>query len=171
MAGAKTKKNLPVATALPNKAAAAPPPPPSRGIVIDPVVIAVGGVVAAIGVGVLAVFLWMVPTAAARESVSACRGLGGLETMDRQITQDGQVINPLHGSARLCPGGMPCKLPVAAPDFAALDITGKQVKLSDYKGKVVLLNFWASWCGVCKAEKPALASMAAELGGGDFSSC
>src|SRR4051812_1556947 len=47
----------------------------ARGIVIDPRMLLVGGGVALIGVAVLAVFLWMVPTAAARELQAACRGM------------------------------------------------------------------------------------------------
>ena len=50
-----------------------------------------------------------------------------------------------------------------APDFTLRDINKKKVTLSDYKGKVVLSNFWATWCQPCQAEMPHLQAIYDEL--------
>lgn len=54
---------------------------------------------------------------------------------------------------------------VQAPDFTVYDIDGNPVRLSDYKGTPVVLNFWASWCGPCKSEMPEFQTKQKELDG------
>ena len=51
-----------------------------------------------------------------------------------------------------------------APDFELLALDGKKVKLSDYKGKAVLLNFWATWCAPCKIEIPWFVELQKQYG-------
>jgi cytochrome c-type biogenesis protein len=51
-----------------------------------------------------------------------------------------------------------------APDFTLTDQNGKQHKLSDYKGKTVFLNFWATWCGPCRSELPDIQKLYEKYG-------
>ena len=55
--------------------------------------------------------------------------------------------------------------PTPAPDYVFYDSAGKPLKIADFKGKVVVLNTWATWCAPCKAEMPTLAKMAAAYQG------
>ena len=54
---------------------------------------------------------------------------------------------------------------IQAPDFIVYDAAGNEVKLSDYFGKPIVLNFWASWCGPCKMEMPDFNEKSKELEG------
>jgi len=50
----------------------------------------------------------------------------------------------------------PLTVGMAAPDFTLPDMAGKNQQLSDYRGKVIFLNFWATWCKPCKEEMPSM---------------
>jgi thiol-disulfide isomerase/thioredoxin len=56
----------------------------------------------------------------------------------------------------------------AAADLQFADGAGKPVKLSDWKGRVVLINLWATWCAPCRKEMPDFAELQKQLGGPDF---
>ena len=51
-----------------------------------------------------------------------------------------------------------------APDFTLQTLDGKNMKLSDFRGKAVLLNFWATWCGPCKIEMPWFVQLQQQYG-------
>jgi thiol-disulfide isomerase/thioredoxin len=57
------------------------------------------------------------------------------------------------------------QLPRRAPALALKDLRGRVVRLSDYGGKIVLLNFWATWCVPCRAEAPDLVRLQRDYGG------
>src|ERR1700737_753063 len=58
--------------------------------------------------------------------------------------------------------------PLRLPDLAFEDADGKPKKLSDWRGRTVLVNLWATWCVPCRKEMPALEGLQAKLGGPDF---
>ena len=67
------------------------------------------------------------------------------------------------GLVRLGSGG-----PQLAPDFVATDLKGQRVHLSALRGKVVLLNLWATWCPPCRDEMPSMERLYTRLRGRDF---
>jgi thiol-disulfide isomerase/thioredoxin len=99
-------------------------------------------------------------------------GIGGLrrnaggDPACRPAVALSQKLAPLaHGElAALTMATTPLKL----PDLAFDDADGKPRKLSDWRGRTVLVNLWATWCVPCRREMPALDALQAKLGGPDF---
>lgn len=58
--------------------------------------------------------------------------------------------------------------PPVQPDVTYADASGNEVRLSDYRGQVILVNFWATWCGPCVEEMPALNRLQLAMGGDEF---
>lgn len=62
----------------------------------------------------------------------------------------------------------PASKPLLVPDLVFQDATGAPKKLSDWRGRTILLNLWATWCVPCRKEMPELDELQAKLGGDDF---
>jgi thiol-disulfide isomerase/thioredoxin len=99
-------------------------------------------------------------------------GVGGLkrnaagDSACRPAVDLAQKLAPLaHGEvAALTMATAPLRL----PDLTFEDADGKPRKLSDWRGRIVLVNLWATWCVPCRKEMPALESLQTRLGGPDF---
>ena len=63
---------------------------------------------------------------------------------------------------------VPVEVGGPAPDFALLDLQGNPRSLEDYRGSVLLLNIWATWCTPCKEEMPSMQRLFDEIGDEDF---
>jgi thiol-disulfide isomerase/thioredoxin len=97
--------------------------------------------VPALGVAVAAVFSVAALT-------GGCRG-GGRSALPDTTTTGRATPSPAAG---------------AVPDFTLPDLSGTAVRLSDYRGKVVLLDFWATWCGPCRMEIPHFLELTSKYG-------
>jgi peroxiredoxin len=64
------------------------------------------------------------------------------------------VLVAAHSGGQSLPGLVPARERKTAPNFSLEDSKGAAVRLSDFRGRVVLLDFWATWCTGCKLEMP-----------------
>ncbi len=96
------------------------------------------------------VFLRALPLMLVLLTNLAFAGGGGIDDLFSKIR-----INPIKGAKK-------------APNFSLKDMTGKKVEIKQFKGKVVFLNFWATWCGPCKEEMPGLEVLHQKLQGEKF---
>jgi thiol-disulfide isomerase/thioredoxin len=93
----------------------------------------------------------------------------------RSWVSRGMAVAVLLGGTALLPAAGPATRPALppledrpAPDFAGRDLEGKLLKLSELRGKVVLLNFWGTWCPPCREELPELVALHHDLHGRGF---
>src|SRR5450432_1257423 len=103
---------------------------------------------------------------------AAVYGIGGLK---RNLSGDSACRPAVNLATKLAPlaHGEVAALtmatsPLRLPDLAFEDAEGKPKKLSDWRGRTVLVNLWATWCVPCRKEMPALESLQTRLGGPDF---
>jgi thiol-disulfide isomerase/thioredoxin len=122
------------------------------------VLILVAGVTAMVWSGVMAYRMRkaMNTPPAAQASSPALR-----KFLDEPSTNSGNTAATTASPDENSPAalGLPDFREKPAPSFTLKSVNGKTVSLADYKGKAVLLNFWATWCGPCKLEMPWLIQM------------
>jgi thiol-disulfide isomerase/thioredoxin len=93
------------------------------------------------------------------------RGAGGDSACSGAVDVARRIAPLAHGEvAALTMATAPLRM----PDLSFEDADGKTRKLSEWRGKTVLLNLWATWCVPCRKEMPALDSLQAKLGGENF---
>jgi peroxiredoxin len=108
-------------------------------------------------------------------SIEAMQYIGGTAPDAKELNI---LFESLTGSVQNSPSGIAYKkvltkltqtsIGATAPNFAQTDTSGKLISLSDFRGKYVFLDFWASWCAPCRAEHPALVKTYNEFSNRNF---
>lgn len=88
-------------------------------------------------------------------------------TLSRKLIVTALLLSTLAGSA-LAMGSRPPAAGMPAVGFSLTDLQGKAHSLEQYKGKIVLVNFWATWCKPCTSEMPAMQTVYDQLRDKDF---
>ena len=111
----------------------------------------------------------------ATAGLAAVYGIGGLIRNGTSAETDPACGATVEAARRLAPyvRGEIAALALASeprrvPDLMFRDSEGKPVRLADFRGRIVLLNLWATWCVPCRKEMPALDALERTLGGRDF---
>lgn len=100
--------------------------------------------------------------------------VGLLFIVDKTILQDERFVDFTEGVDQYEKLSNPESLPIGlkpenrAPSFSLTDLNGDTVNINDFKGKKVLLNFWATWCPPCKKEMPDMENLYVEHENQDF---
>ncbi len=98
-------------------------------------------------------------------SVMTDRPITGPVKLTRTITFSKAELNAPVDASRFTPPPDGPQASGPAPDFALPDLDGSQVSMKDLRGKAVVLYFWATWCGTCRAEMPKLEKLAEDYRG------
>jgi thiol-disulfide isomerase/thioredoxin len=96
----------------------------------------------------------------------ALLALGGVSGCSSDVQSESSALPPQTAGQPAAKS--PARSATAVPDFVLQDLRGNTVRLSDFAGKAVFINFWATWCPPCKAELPDLVEVQSEFGGDDF---
>jgi len=134
-----------------------PPDPASRDFAKKRLAVIVAGGIAGIAVGFAAVY--GISTLQRNQGTGAAAACQGAVATAKRIAPlaTGEVAAVTVATK-----------PLQLPDLVFHDAAGKERKLSDWKGRTVLLNLWATWCVPCRKEMPALEALEKKLGGPAF---
>jgi thiol-disulfide isomerase/thioredoxin len=97
--------------------------------------------------------------------VFSLAGILGFVLLQAPVVADEASPAPIGGELK---NFVQLRIPQPVPDISFKDGAGRDLNLSAFKGQVLLVNLWATWCAPCRAEMPALDRLQAALGGPDF---